>query len=271
MQRATSEPAARLLPEGENWRPETWRHFRFAVLRQLRNHGAQSVDEIAAAPPSVLFLRLNRTEVRAILDSARRLGLITPLDVMASAEAFARQTEWAVTARGNRAIRYGLPWVLGRLDPNTVLKAAVTFVIGLLSAGAAVQWLTSLDVTEVAVGIEIAVLLLWILISVVLAVRSRTAGAEARRATSEDWQRWRRECILLREIADLEFPRVPTLVALPAFVLLEVVLYLLGAEQIFWQAIPWIALLVFTYPAMIWFLRWYRIEELAVKAELGEH
>jgi hypothetical protein len=271
MQRERIVHAARYLPEDENWRPQTWRHFRYSVLQRLRDHGAQSIDEIAAAPPWVLFLPLNRAELFAIVDSARRLGLIAPLDSTASAEMLSRNTQWVVTQDGRRTIRHGLSWIFDKLGANTVLKTVATLAVGLLSATAFIQWLDGLDTTEVALGAELGIFFVWGVFWIALASRSRSAGAEARRTTSQDWQRWRRERSQMSEIAEREFPRRRTLTACLAFVLLEAALVLLGWNETWFQPIPWLGFLVFAYPAVIWFARWNVIEELAIRAELGEH
>jgi hypothetical protein len=263
-------PAARYLREDERWRPRTWRHFRYAVLKRLRDHGAQSIEEIAATPPWVLFLPLSRREVIAVVDSARRLGLITPLDASASLESLDPRRQWVVTEAGRRTIRHGLPWVFDKLGALSKWGSILAMIAGLISAGAVIKWLHERDGAEIVFGVEACIYLLWGAGSLALLLRSVSAGARARRTTSQDWQRWQQERPEWSKIAARRFPRWRTASAISVFVLLEAALFVLDQDGLWTQALPWIALLALAFPAMIWFARWNDIEAAAAELKKQE-
>ncbi len=108
--RASREPPRALLPEDErDWRPATWRHFRFVLIRHLQDEGAHSLDELVREPPAVLGLELNRRELKAAIDSARRREEIVELPRPAGSPP--RTAEWVVTDRGRKATAHALPWL----------------------------------------------------------------------------------------------------------------------------------------------------------------
>lgn len=149
----------------------------------------------------------------ATVDSARRLGLIAPLDPAASREALTGQTQWAVTDNGRRTIRHGLPWVFDKLGGLTKMSSILTLVVGAISLGAILHWLHERNGAEVALGAELVIFLVWGICSLALALRSRSAGARARRTASQDWRRWQQDRPEWSEIATRGFPLWPTLAA----------------------------------------------------------
>jgi len=73
------------------------RALRYAVLQHLAVHGARTVDELAQAPPELLELPLDRSELATAIDSLRRHRAIEPLDVP---EISSSEPEWGLTEFG---------------------------------------------------------------------------------------------------------------------------------------------------------------------------
>lgn len=185
VRRASREPARRLLPEEErDWRPATWRHFRFVLTRHLQKEGAHTLHELAQDPPSVLGLKLNRHELKAVVDSARRRGEIAELS-RAGGVSYQR-AEWIITEHGRKEASHALPWLFAqgtRMQSWVVPTITALGVFGIGVSKTQGPNLILLVVASVLVGSMV-----WLLAS----IRSTTSGAKAGRRVGRDWARWGR-------------------------------------------------------------------------------
>jgi hypothetical protein len=194
------EPAARLLPPGERWRPRTWAHFRYVVLGHLQVEGAHSLAELERNSPEVLGLALSGRELQAVLESCRRRGFVARLDP--GAGALKPHDEWIATEGGRRAARPAIPWFLGHAGRVSVaMFGTVVSLVGLL--GIRLSGETSSKVFAigfpVAMGLGIA---FWAIVW----FRHRSSGGRGGRVVAEDWLRWRHERQALRAVAFKRFP-----------------------------------------------------------------
>jgi hypothetical protein len=217
-----AEPAAQYLPHGESWSPRTWKHFRFCVLRHLHDHGAHTLDELAAASPKALFLPLSRSEILAALDSARRRGEVTRLAPGAETARIAPEDEWTVTDSGRKSIRHGLSWMAGTLPRSFGIAIALltTFGVGKTLTG----WLNHSDGATIFVVAEFSIFVLGGLCALLLLLRSRAAGVSARREVSHEWKRWAAARSEWHRIATQRFPWL--------WLVASVVMFLLGTLAI---------------------------------------
>jgi hypothetical protein len=201
-----ADPANRYLPENEEWRPQTWVSFRYAVLRRLKECGAHSVEELASAPPELLYLELNRNEILAALDSARRRGLVRTIDPRSGGGAIASREEWVLTEDGRRTIRHGIPWILDKLAVLPKLVSIGTF-LGALGLSAVIsQQLRTSNSSEIIGLVELLVVLGGALCFMTLTIRARSAGARVRRNVCRDWRRWQADKPHWYAIARRRFP-----------------------------------------------------------------
>ncbi len=181
----SNEPARRLLPKREDrWRPATWRHFRFELIRHLQTEGAHSLRELDQDPPEVLGLKLNHQELRAIVDSARRRDEVQALP---QAGGPARETAWIVTEKGEKATSHWLPWLFSQGSTLRVWVAPVATTLSVFGIGASQvdePSLWSLAVFSVLIGLAV-----WIGAS----IRAVTNGSKPGRQVGRDWYRWGEE------------------------------------------------------------------------------
>lgn len=251
-------PAKRFLPSEESWRPRTWRHFRYALLRHLQDQGAHSLEDLTADPPEVLHLGLNRTELLAVIDSSWRKGLIRRFDTATAGGPIASRDGWAVTEDGQRTIRHGLPWIFDKLD---LVPKMVSLIAALLGTAIVGNWLRSRSETEIAIIAGFGLLAFLAL----FALRSHAAGANARRAASRDWKRWQNDRPEWSKIAQRRFPwwaAAAPLVAVSVVVLLAK--HVSGALVEQFGAL----LVIFAWtPLLGWFSRWDEIERKAKERE----
>jgi hypothetical protein len=249
------------LSDDEKWRPRTWRHFRYTVMRRLRDHGAQSIDELVAAPIKVLFFELNRSELLAIIDSARRLGLIRRADAGVLDGPISCRARWVVTDEGRRRIRHGLPWVFDKLGGVLKLGGILSAIGAVGISAAVVQWFKTRDSTEVAALVECAFFLLMTICAAGLLLRSHGAGANARRTTSRDWQRWQRERAEWNKIALRPFPRWWCAMLVVTSLACVGALSYVHLEGPVWLESLIVSLLWLpAIPVLDWFKRWSEIE-----------
>jgi hypothetical protein len=246
------EPAGRLLPEEERWRPRTWARFRRVVLVHLRDEGAHSLDELVADPPGVLGLPLSSQELTAVLESCRRRGLVARLDPGAGSGSLGPDDEWMITDEGRRLTRHSAAWALdhaGRL---------LNLVVALIPLAAIVGLSKLLDTGEVDVIPALLLVAVALVAGMAIAIwlRPRLNGSRARRAVALDWIRWQRERPTLQEKALEGFPGRWAIGALVAF---GAGLLVLG----FFPGLDWLAFVPFYLsglPIYAWLTRWDEIE-----------
>ena len=257
---APREPAARLLPQEEIWRPLTWAHFRYVVLRHLRVEGAHTLDDLACEPPEVLGLSLSRQELIAVLESCRRRSLVARLDPSSNAGPLAAEDEWIVTADGRRASRPAISWFFahaGRV--STAGLTLITSVVGILGIRLSLGHDAEASVLALAFVIASAFLIvMWI----VVLLRHRSSGERGRRIVASDWSRWGREVPGLRVKAFRKFPWKwfsLGLVAAAGAIAALLVLPALGAH-----VLPLLLVFAPAYllmiPVFLWTSRWDEIE-----------
>jgi len=70
----------------DEWTPRVWKAFHRELLIELVDRGSATVDELGWRQLSVLELPLDRTELIAVVESARRHGLVKPHESAARAD-----------------------------------------------------------------------------------------------------------------------------------------------------------------------------------------
>lgn len=257
---APREPAERLLPPEEIWRPLTWTHFRYVVLQHLRVEGAHTLDDLANEPPEVLGLSLSRQELIAVLESCRRHGLISRLDPSSGAGVLTADDEWIITSTGLRATQPAVPWFLshaGRASKTAL--TLITSAVGIL--GISLSLRPDAEVYALTVAFVIAVAFLIVMWIVVL-LRHRSSGERGRRAVGNDWSRWGREVPELRAKAFKGFPwKWSSLALLAAGAATVALLALPGLDdQVFALLLVFVPAYLLMIPVFLWTGRWDEIE-----------
>jgi len=247
--RASREPARALLPEDERaWRQATWRHFRFVLIRHLQTEGAHSLGELVGDPPVVLGLKLNRRELKAVVDSARRREEIAELP--GAARSPRREAEWTVTDHGKKVTAHAMPWVFSQSSQVRTWIAPSVAALSVFGVGVTKVQSPSIGLL-VAASLAVG-LLVWLLAS----IRSVTSGAKAGRRVARDWSRWGREYPGWYRIAFRPFPWRSALLATAAS-LLGISLFALGHEAAGY-ALAVVALVGFMR-VIFWKERWDQI------------
>jgi len=279
------EPAARGLPVEENWRPRTWAHFRYLVLRQLHKQGAHTIAQLAGNPPETLGLPLNRRELTAVLESARRRRLITRLDPDTGTGPITPADEWVLTGQGRSAIRGAAPWLFGQAGRLRVLAPLLTIAGGLGAWKVLAEWAGQGGGTTILALVIGAIFALEFILLGGMTLRSRSTGEDAHSFVAKDWKRWEREKPELHRIASEGFPWIP----LALILALAMLLIVLGARMsphppplshdqspllfLFrsWPAGLGVLLFagVFVYVSTGWTSRWDQIAQIR-KAELDD-
>jgi hypothetical protein len=142
--------------------------FHEVLLAHLNEHGASTIAELEARPLSWFYLPLNHDEIADVMESARRHGLVVPLDHRVDGhERPLRGVEWAPTERGaalhepsgmsRRSLFSGL--VSGPTRFRQTL-ADVLPLIGFFAGAAVLKQLTDGSTRFVIAGAIVAVLLL---------------------------------------------------------------------------------------------------------------
>jgi hypothetical protein len=296
---ADAEPAARFLPADEQWGEDTWYHFRLRLLKHLKTHGAASLADLKAAPPSVLWLPLNEAELLASLESARRRQYVQPLGHERSASGRPTDEEWVLSDAAVRLLRGNASWMSDNLkDTGKVVGTLATVAAAVFGAGKVAEALADQG-EEVSIGIAVV-----IVIGLVALVRRIIAtGNRAWESAARDWRRFQRERPVWYAIAQEDmsvWARYGLQFALPAgwtiwFMLQPVTSVpdlpsdlrgppgvtcsnLLGFE-VPCESDPWVPIIVivvsglcvtvFCYKYVRWWRRWRRIETLAKEAASG--
>lgn len=97
----------------DDWSQRIWRWFSVKVLRSLVDDGAATVEELRRRKIDVLDLALDAVELTAVLDHARRTGLIEPLGQDGRPDGTTiRATEWIPSERGRFRVLGPVRWAL---------------------------------------------------------------------------------------------------------------------------------------------------------------
>jgi hypothetical protein len=152
------EVVAGVAPElRDDWGPRVWKAFHRALLNELSRNGASSLDDLMRRRFHVLELPLDRQELVAVVDSARRAGLIAPLGQAEDAEGNAiGSVEWAPTDTGRSRLQ-SFGRFLSRISaaiPSAVLAAVVT--------GTLWPWLKNQNVVVAVLCAAALLAFLWI-------------------------------------------------------------------------------------------------------------
>jgi hypothetical protein len=122
-QRSDSSPAHSVSPgtipdrgvprARDDWSPRVWKWFCHAVLDDLISSGAASFDELERRRVSVLDLALDRIELTAVLEHARRTGLLEAKENAHRADGTtASAVEWAPSENARLSMGGPLKWAL---------------------------------------------------------------------------------------------------------------------------------------------------------------
>jgi hypothetical protein len=126
------------LPLRDDWSARVWKAFHRALLADLARHGASSLADLKRRRFHVLELALDEQELLAVVDSARRAGLIAPLGQERRPDGGAIEAdEWAPTDAGRSRMQ---GFVRVGLKTATMVPWAV--VAGLVGRAAA-PWISN--------------------------------------------------------------------------------------------------------------------------------
>jgi hypothetical protein len=182
------------MPEADpvlpSWNGGVLRAMRRSILRELRAHGAMTLDELDQRGVKVLGLRLDSVELMELLESARRQQLVAPLPSVRRADGEdAEDAEWAITDAGIRDLHGFASWLAG-LDASA--KRPVGLLVSLLSIAGV--W-TALRTRDILVPFEVAVAAgLFLLIAPLLVrVIYNTRRGASRVDIANAWARFDRE------------------------------------------------------------------------------
>jgi hypothetical protein len=188
-------PEARLLPADEEWTPKTWAHFRYQLLLHIKSHGACTVEEIQAVGLEVLHLPLSREELIAVVESARRRGLVSPTGHSKAADGSPVDLEWRLTSMGRQAARSPLAWAMSSIGASLrrLLPPLAAVVTALGLSAYATKMFTKLPWWTVAL-IALGFVYFAYFVMLGLAMRwSRRNGAGPGLAIANEWTRFQRE------------------------------------------------------------------------------
>jgi hypothetical protein len=95
----------------EDWSPRVWKAFHRRLATELVRYGASSIEDLERRRFHVVELALDRTELTAAVDSARRHGLVAPLEHSVRADGTSSPlVEWAPTEDGRKLSQGPLRW-----------------------------------------------------------------------------------------------------------------------------------------------------------------
>jgi hypothetical protein len=115
----------------DQWSPRVWKWFCQLLLKDLTNAGAATVEELEQRQFSVLDLPLDRAELVAVTEHARRTGLIEPLGQERRADrSTPAETEWIPSESGRLRLRGVTRWALSGFGaiPSVLLVTAASFL-----------------------------------------------------------------------------------------------------------------------------------------------
>ena len=125
-----SGPHTAALPptrSGDEWPPRVWNAFHRRLLSELLAHGALTIDQLELRRVHVLELVLDRAELVALVDSARRHGLVQPLPHSTRADGSeSAEVEWAPTEEGRKRAQGVVRWALRGL---TVIPPVIAIAL----------------------------------------------------------------------------------------------------------------------------------------------
>lgn len=125
---------SRPLPTDECWSAGTLSYLRRSLLQELRRRGSCTVADFTANRPEVLGLALADAEIHALLDSARRLGLIRMVSDGRGLDGRFIEPEWTLTERGRLTAPRLTSWFLNSMGSlSRVLFALLSLVVGLVA------------------------------------------------------------------------------------------------------------------------------------------
>jgi hypothetical protein len=120
----------------DEWSPRVWKAFHRQLVIELVASGAATIQELEQRQFHVLELVLDRTELTAVIESARRLGLVKALHAPQRADGTKPlDDEWAVTEEGRKRAPGALARALKgvALVPPVVAVAVLSQVVPLVS------------------------------------------------------------------------------------------------------------------------------------------
>jgi hypothetical protein len=169
-----------LLDARDQWSAPVWKTFRRVLVNDLVENGAATVSDLERRRIDFLELALDRKEILAVVESARRTGLVEPLGHEQRADgATVDGPEWAVTDEGHsKTMSFGR-WLrrFGAVAPSAALLAVSTDVIW--------PWLRD-QRPLVAIGGGVLVVVLAWMLAVIL---YRRVGGASGRTVARSWSR----------------------------------------------------------------------------------
>jgi len=265
------EPSQSLLSSDEDrWRRATWIHFESRLLTHLRQRGARSVDELVEDPPEVLWLALTREEVEAVVEFARRRGLVYPLGHEKRADGEHTRDEWILTEKGESATQLGFRWLRSKAGGVVKIVSLLLALLGALGVTSAFgQWMRTNQSTDIIwlSGLLVAYIAIFGLAGL-FTLRARTSGASRRAAAAADWVRWRHERPDWHALATRPFPWARTILA--GVVTVGVPAALVSFGVLSDRSLQVVAAIIFPVafkPAMSWMKRWQTLEAKARELE----
>jgi hypothetical protein len=166
----------------DDWTPRVWKAFHRELLIELVDRGSATIDELMSRQLRVLDLPLDRIELVAVVESARRRGLVRALDEPTRADGSpAAEIEWAATEEGRKRVPRVLHWATRRVSavPPALAIAAASQVPW--------SWVQSQDPVNMAVGVLIGLNI--IVVATVVVHRFVSGAGRNRRAIALQWSR----------------------------------------------------------------------------------
>jgi hypothetical protein len=165
----------------DEWSPRVWKAFHRQLVIELMRGGAATIEELEQRQFHVLELALDPTELTAVIESARRLGLVKALPAAHRADGTTPpDNEWAVTEDGSK-------WAPGALARALKGVALVPPVVAIAALSQVVPLVSKQD-RSVILGAAAAGLLLVVVAALML--RRYVGGAAAHSAAiANEWSR----------------------------------------------------------------------------------
>lgn len=167
----------------DGWSPRVWAWFCRRLLDSLTTAGSATTMELRRRRITVLDLDLDRTELDAVIDCARRTGLIEARHSPPQSSGERRdEPVWQPSERGLQKVRGPLRWLIAGLSavPSTLIAVAA----GLLAKGPLVDFARAQPL-----GFAFATLVVLEIMVVAVILAHRYLGGAGPRQIATQWSR----------------------------------------------------------------------------------
>jgi hypothetical protein len=166
----------------DEWSPRVWKAFRRQLLSELVERGAATIEELEQRQFHVLELALDRAELTAVVESARRHGLVKGLgDAEASEDKKLAEIEWAPTEEGRKCAQRTRQWAANKAQ--FFLSPVIVVAVG----SALWRLVTTQDLLLAIIVGMVSLSLVWF--AIVFLHRYAGGAARPSRAIATQWSR----------------------------------------------------------------------------------